>query len=131
MKKILAIIFLVLISTNLYALTKDEESFLWASETGNIEKVKELLALGVDVNIQDEEGLTALMNASSWGHEEIVKELIKAKADVNVQNLYGSTAFMNASYEGHTEIVRELIKVGADVNKNYEKNINYFNFNIY
>ena len=105
MKKILVIILLVLISTNLYALTKDEEGFLWASETGNIEKVKELLALGVDVNIQDEEGLTALMNASSWGHEEIVKELIRAKADVNVQNVYGYTAFMNASYEGHTETI--------------------------
>ena len=47
MKKILII--LILISINLYSLTKNEENFLQASETGNINKVKELLALGVDV----------------------------------------------------------------------------------
>ena len=43
MKKILAIIFLVLISTNLYALTKDEENFLQASQNGDIEAVRNLL----------------------------------------------------------------------------------------
>ena len=51
MKKILII--LILISINLYSLTKDEENFLQASKYGNINKVKELLSLGVNINIQD------------------------------------------------------------------------------
>ncbi len=67
MKRILTLVILVFISTNLYALTKDEEGFLQAAKEGNINKVKELLTLGVDVNIQNEYGWNALMWASHYG----------------------------------------------------------------
>ena len=82
MKKILTI--LILISINLYSLTQNEENFLQASKYGNIEKVKELLALGIDINIKDVEGWTALIWASYMGNTEIVRELIKAGANLNI-----------------------------------------------
>lgn len=43
---------------------------------GRIDMVKGLLACGADVNIQDDEGSTALMCASEHGHAEIVKLLL-------------------------------------------------------
>lgn len=43
---------------------------------GRIDMVKGLLACGADVNIQDDEGSTALMCASEHGHVEIVKLLL-------------------------------------------------------
>lgn len=43
---------------------------------GRIDMVKALLVCGADVNIQDDEGSTALMCASEHGHVEIVKLLL-------------------------------------------------------
>ena len=62
MKKILTI--LILISINLYPITQNEEDFLYASSMGDIKTVRKLLSLGMDVNIQNEDGFSALMYAS-------------------------------------------------------------------
>lgn len=43
---------------------------------GRMDMVQALLAHGADVNIQDDEGSTALMCASEHGHVEIVKLLL-------------------------------------------------------
>jgi ankyrin repeat protein len=56
-----------------------------ASRTGNLERVRELLAQGVDVNEEDYyTDFTALMLASENGHLPIVRELIAQGADVRV-----------------------------------------------
>ncbi len=110
MKKILAV--LILISFNLYSLTQNEENFLTASENGNTKKVKELLALGADINIQDYNGFTALMWAIYNGHTETAKELIKAGADVNIQDDEGWTALDYAEKNGHNDTAKLLKKNG-------------------
>lgn len=43
---------------------------------GRMDMVKALLLCAADVNIQDDEGSTALMCASEHGHVEIVKLLL-------------------------------------------------------
>lgn len=43
---------------------------------GRLEMVKFLLDSGANVNVQDEDGSTALMCASEHGHTEIVKMLL-------------------------------------------------------
>ena len=40
---------------------------------GDMKELKELLALGINVNIQDEYGWTALMKASSNGYTETLE----------------------------------------------------------
>ncbi len=108
MKKILAV--LILISFNLYSLTENEASFIEASKNGDTKKVKELLSLGADINIQNNYSNTALIYAAREGHTETVKELIKAGADINIQSNGDRTALIFAAWEGHTETVKELIK---------------------
>jgi ankyrin repeat protein len=43
---------------------------------GRLDMVKMLLDAGADVNIQDEDGSTALMCAAEHGHDDIVKHFL-------------------------------------------------------
>ena len=49
---------------------------------GNIENVKLLIDAGVDANVADKDGYTALMWAVRYGYTEVVKLLIDAGADI-------------------------------------------------
>lgn len=71
---------------------------------------------GININFQDENGLTLLLLVSGKGQTESVKKLIEKGADVNFRNKEGVTALMEASWFGHTEMVKLLIDKGADVN---------------
>jgi len=112
---------------------KNTSALLEASANGHIEAVKELIAAGVDVNIQaapprwlvstrgceapslySMTGQTALQKAAENGRLEIVKLLLAAGAEVEKKNVVGDTALMLASRWGHAEIVKELLKAGAD-----------------
>jgi len=85
-----------------------------AAEKGNLERVKELVEAGEDINGYDgeneEAGKTALMHAAENGHLKIVKYLIDNGADVNaVDVLWNNTAFMFAAKYGHLNVVKYLI----------------------
>jgi hypothetical protein len=87
-----------------------------ACKTGNLERVKELIQSGVDVNTKNNDGIVPLHNATRSGYTDIVRELIAAGADVNIKNNDGIVPLHNATISGSIDIVRELIAVGADVN---------------
>jgi len=84
-----------------------------ASTFGNLERVRELIDAGADVNARNTSGSTPLYLASD---EDIVKLLIDAGADVNAMDTSGTAPLHNASKMGNTNIVRLLIDAGADVN---------------
>lgn len=86
-----------------------------AAGKGDLQKLKDLLKKGQNVNSRDENSWTVLMEASKAGHLDIVKALLAAKALVNARDKDGSTALMAASYPGHEEIVRLLLENGADI----------------
>ena len=91
-----------------------------AARDGNIDAVEVLLKKDVDINIQDENGVTALMLASQNGHHQIVELLLKEHADINQQNENGVTALMVASLIGHHQVVKLLLKVHSDINTQNE-----------
>ena len=91
-------------------------SIIEAANKGNIEVVKLLLKENADVNIQDKNGVTALMLASLNGHTHVVELLLKENADVNIKNKQGMTALNLASLKGHTHVVELLLKKNANVN---------------
>lgn len=45
-----------------------------------------LLDAGVDVNLANKTGITALMNASKKGYASVVKQLVDAGADIFAKN---------------------------------------------
>ncbi len=83
----------------------------------DIEKVKEFMDKGVDVEAKDRFfGATPLMQAAFEGRIEIALLLIQKGADVNAKNKLGATPLMYAVSAGQIETARMLIEKGADVN---------------
>lgn len=87
-----------------------------ASINGDIDRVRELISAGQDVNETDRMGLTALMWACRNNDLDIVDELIDAGADVNMVCLFGRSALMFACRHQHANIVKRLIRSGANLN---------------
>lgn len=71
---------------------------------------------GVDVNIKDEYGNTALHNACFNGSIELAEFLIENEADMNIKNEYGWTALHNACHFEEFELAKILIKNRVDTN---------------
>lgn len=93
------------------------KNIFWeACHKGDLEKVKDLIAQGVDVNQRGSSTWFPLYMTCNKGHTEIVKELIKAGADVNLTADMGWTSLMNAAEYGFPDIVKILLEAGADVN---------------
>src|SRR5215813_8116925 len=68
---------------------------IWAtigSGLNNKEVVEVLLDLGADINAQNNNGMTALMEAILYNNVEVAKILIARGADVHLTNRHGSTA---------------------------------------
>ncbi len=83
----------------------------------NTEKVKELLAKGIDVNLRNNYGQTALMEAVYKRSPQIVKMLLEVEGiNVNLQDVFGKTALIEAIYSTPA-IVKMLLEVkGINVN---------------
>ncbi len=82
-----------------------------------------LIEKGINVNLKDQCGDTALLKAVGVKHRnkhlieyKIIKKLITAKANVNFKNNKGETPLMIAAIMGHSKVVELLIKAGADIN---------------
>lgn len=72
---------------------------------GSVDMVQALLEQGAEVNLQDDEGSTALMCASEHGHAGIVKLLLQQPdCDATLTDSDESTALSIALEAGHKEI---------------------------
>jgi ankyrin repeat protein len=63
----------------------------------SLEKVKDLIIKGLDIEHKDSYGDTPLQSAVENGHMDIVKLLIEKGANVNAKNIYGDTPLMTGS----------------------------------
>ena len=110
-----------------------------AAQNGDVSGVKVELENGVNPNLQDSNGITALMKAAgkgglaadisasgqitytslaSHGNVDTVQMLLSHGADPNLGDNNGYTALHYAAEWGRKQSVKELIKAGADVNAN-------------
>ncbi len=95
-------------------------SIIEAVKGGGIDRVRQELAAGVDVNCRDGDGATLLMLAAHTGNLAMVSALIEAGAEVNASDENGWTPLMKAVYnaeldKGFADVVQALIDAGANV----------------
>lgn len=92
------------------------DNIFYAVEKNDLEKVKEYLKNGVDINSVNALGNdTPLIMAIYFKHHEIVEYLIKHGADIEHRSGWGKTALMYAASENSIESIHCLLKHGADI----------------
>ncbi|MBC6416131.1 MAG: ankyrin repeat domain-containing protein [Bdellovibrionales bacterium] len=77
--------------------------------------VLDLIEQGVDVNVRDSYGNTALDYATQYANEELLKLLLASGADVNSE-IHGRTALHEATFYNSKGVAEILLASGADVN---------------
>jgi ankyrin repeat protein len=93
-----------------------QKNLFKAAITGNIEKIKELLEKGVNINDYLHNKNLALNASALMGRLESVEFLLANGAEINKADAKGQTALHKATIGGYTEIVEFLLKKGALVN---------------
>ncbi|XP_043719436.1 probable E3 ubiquitin-protein ligase XBOS32 isoform X2 [Telopea speciosissima] len=82
----------------------------YSAAQGHHEIVSLLLESGVDINLRNYRGQTALMQACQHGHWEVVQTLMIFKANIcRVDYLNGGTALHFAALNGHSRCIRLLL----------------------
>lgn len=71
---------------------KINHNFLCAARDGKLKKIKKLIEAGVNINIKDDSGKTALILASERGHVLVLAALIDAGANRYIRDKAGYTA---------------------------------------
>ncbi|MDR2171463.1 MAG: ankyrin repeat domain-containing protein [Planctomycetaceae bacterium] len=94
------------------------EALFDAAKNGDLDKVKELINAGVNVNAKDKYGWTTLHYTSRINTNiKIFQYLISQGADVNARNQIDETPLhFAAGYNTNVKILKHLISQGADVN---------------
>ncbi|KFY16928.1 hypothetical protein V492_01007, partial [Pseudogymnoascus sp. VKM F-4246] len=82
---------------------------------GSIEKLRQLLHSGIDLDATDNIGATAINWAARMGNFEIVKVLVDAGAQIGIPNDDGKTALDYARELKHAEIIEYLEKTTTEL----------------
>ncbi|NLL05368.1 MAG: hypothetical protein GX270_06175 [Clostridiaceae bacterium] len=91
----------------------------YAAAEGQLEIVKKLVELGLDVNMQGGTFKGGALNlAASNGYAEIVKYLLSCGAELDVSDSVKNPLF-GAILKGHLDIVKILIESGIDYSVKY------------
>jgi hypothetical protein len=105
----------------------DNETLLtFECKKGNIEKVKELIEKGEDINIKNKYGDTPLIIACKNGNIELAECLLRnEKIDVNMKSDYGMSPLLIACYFKNKDLVDCLLKHKAIVDISVNQNSPY------
>ncbi|ACN84341.1 hypothetical protein SZ40_04680 [Brachyspira hyodysenteriae] len=125
---VLIIVGVVFMANASYGISQDEKNFLHACRYGQMYVIEELIDK-VNVNVQDEEGFTPLMNAIREREIEIVKILLEHNADVTkIKDNSGRNAFFWAAVLDELEMLKLFEKYNPDFNvsDNYGSNALFF-----
>lgn len=97
-------------------------ALLEAATGGAVEAMKILIAAGADIDLKDEDGVSALMGIASQCDLEGQKMMVKALQDINKfdaelnrMSFSGGTPIMFAAAGGHTDCVNHFVELGAIV----------------
>ena len=91
-------------------------ALMQAAKKGDVARVTDLLAQGVDVNEKGGKGWTALSVAAYRGRGSVVSLLLEKGADIETKNRAGWTPLICAASKGHKDVVELLLTHKADPN---------------
>lgn len=89
-------------------LTDQEQSFIDAAKNNDLQKLKDLIAQGVNIEVTDDDGKTALICAARWGQTEAAKLLLEAGANIEAKDENGNTALIFAREYNDMDIITLL-----------------------
>lgn len=109
-------IFSLLIALSTFSCTSMVGMDVWdAAQDGNLERVKQLVSQGTQVDMQDKSGNTPLLCAACRDRLAVVQHLISKGANVSLPNNDGETPLHMAIFIGSFEIAKYLITNGAQI----------------
>ena len=100
----------------------DANSLITAASRTDLNRVREILAAGVDPTAPSEFRRTALPNAARYAYNNeanailIVDALLDAGADINASTGDQLAPLRHAAIHGYRDLVRHLLSRGADPN---------------
>jgi len=88
----------------------DTTELMLSAHEGRLDRVRELVNEGENVNAKDQQGNTALMAALQV---DVLRFLLDQGADINARNVDGETALTLSAFSGQVAMVNELVHRGA------------------
>lgn len=104
---------LILMVSDAIAKLPSPDAALEAAGTGNLSALKQYQSKNGNLDAQNKQGLTPLMQAAATGQKKVVDFLLQHKADLELQNKNGDTALVMALANDQDAIAVQLIKAGA------------------
>ncbi|XP_057217072.1 ankyrin repeat and death domain-containing protein 1B [Triplophysa rosa] len=98
---------------NTEMLLEAEKEFIEAAKRNDVEGMK-LLGRGINVNVKNVHGRTALHYAVAFRNVEAVDQLLRRRARLDLQDKHGLTSIHLAAWFGSLEILKLLVQGGAD-----------------
>lgn len=87
----------------------NKETFVEIAQRCDVEIIELFLTAGMDPNVKNRYGNTALISAASKGSAEVIRKLINADADVNSKNKNGDTPLLVAAKHSRLDIIELLV----------------------
>ena len=112
----------ILMQVSLLALANDsaklQAMYFDAARQGDIATLQTYYEAGLNPNVADEKGYTAIILSAYHGHTEAVKYLLSNK-QVNPcqEDNTGNTALMGAIFKGNFGAIKALIKADCDIDQ--------------
>ena len=86
-----------------------DQAFLDSAADGQLQRLKHLYRLGVDIDYVDKDGLTALHHAALSGFQDVVEYLWDIGCNVNAHSVNHGTPLCLAALKGRERIVKLLV----------------------
>jgi hypothetical protein len=99
---------------------RQSDGLFSAAQSGRVDKIRQLLAAGTNIEATDVNRMTPVMVAAQHGHAEAVRVLIDAGANLHAVAMRQFDLLEAAADGGDVEIVRELLRRGLPVNGHWQ-----------
>ncbi len=103
--------------------TKSNDKLRSSASRGEVKDLLDALLQGADVDGQDIDGKTAMINAAWRGRREIIEILLDHGTDIEIADQKKRTPLMWGAINGQSPVVTTLIEAGAELDIADDENV--------